>query len=578
MNEPTTYVWGKNKDGELSIGSSKNIYSPQTIKGLKRKNLVMVTSGGQHSAAIDSSGKLYVCGSYLHGKLGIENLTTVSVLGFSIVPALKDKVVRQVACGDYHTLCLLENGQVYTWGGTLHKKLGQRGQRQLNKPGLVTAFEGMDIVYVDCGDFHSMALTKDGKVYSWGGGGSFFNRGQCGHGDNKDVESPREISAFRNKFITHISCGGYHTLALTDTNEIYAWGSGLYGECGFGEFINTSSPKLVLMPWVKRRGEEHYGHVAQISAGGHHSMVLTSRGYVFSFGFASHGQLGIRSTVNQCEPQLVSDLRNKPIKMIATGWNHSLVLTYKGDVFVCGYGFFGQLGLGDDESRTKFTHINTLGSKKVERIYSGGNHSWALLDPAEPIRADYEPPSPVLSEPNSPVLSRSSSPVPSRTSPKLDIQRPEYVLQVAYSDVQYCHRFVRFRLREQTLEIGKAKAEEYVHEMYMSEQGLQYHRIQEDGEIVEETSVGPQVVSGGGANTFTCLLVCDPSKNEPPVEPNEEVEELSETNFILNPQQLRSDPVQAALSEWVRFFMQKVGENCISTPKFFELRPFSYAL
>lgn len=97
--------------------------------------------------------------------------------------------------------------------------------------------------------------------------------------------------------------------------------------------------------------------------------------------------------------------------MIAAGWNHSLVLTQDGDIFACGYGFFGQLGLGDDESRTVYTHVAALGPRKVERIYAGGNHSWALLDPALPIRPDYEPPSPVLSENNTPNASRSASPI-----------------------------------------------------------------------------------------------------------------------------------------------------------------------
>lgn len=41
-------------------------------------------------------------------------------------------------------------------------------------------------------------------------------------------------------------------MALTDNNELYAWGSGLYGECGFGEFISTSTPRLANFPWVKR--------------------------------------------------------------------------------------------------------------------------------------------------------------------------------------------------------------------------------------------------------------------------------------------------------------------------------------
>ena len=103
-SEGTTFAWGRNKEGELSQGSSGNVLAPTTIKRLKNKNLIMVASGGQHSAAIDVYGKLYVCGCYLHGKLGIEGLSTVTVPAFTPIKALDSKVVRQVACGDYHIL------------------------------------------------------------------------------------------------------------------------------------------------------------------------------------------------------------------------------------------------------------------------------------------------------------------------------------------------------------------------------------------------------------------------------------------------------------------------------------------
>ena len=52
--------------------------------------------------------------------------------------------------------------------------------------------------------------------------------------------------------------------------------------------------------------------MSQISAGGHHSLVLTARGSLYSFGYGSHGQLGLRTTTNQLLPQLVKDLVNKP--------------------------------------------------------------------------------------------------------------------------------------------------------------------------------------------------------------------------------------------------------------------------
>ena len=301
---------------------------------------------------------------------------------------------------------------------------------------------------------------------------------------------------------------------------------------------------------------------------------------MFSFGFASHGQLGLRNTINQSEPQLVTDLRTKPIKSIAAGWNHTLVLTERGDIYSCGYGFFGQLGHGDDESRTYFSHVSALGPKNVERIYAGGNHSWALLDPADPIKRDYEPPSPLPADlGNSENLLDMPSVIQKEEdtyefSSKLEIsQKIEYALQVAYSDIQFCHRFVRYKLKEEHLDMGKAKTEEFVHEMYINEAGLQYHRIQEDDDIIEVTGASEEIICRGGGSSITCLLVCDPCRNEVPIGKNEFAPEGEEITLILRPSQLVSSPMQTNLSEWVRFFMNKVAPYCAGVPKFFELRP-----
>ena len=93
------------------------------MKGIKNKTIVFISTGRQHTAAISSDGVLFVCGSSLHGKLGIDDLTMTCLNKFHLVPALQGIKVKQVACGDYHTLCLTQNGEVYAWGGTLHKVL-----------------------------------------------------------------------------------------------------------------------------------------------------------------------------------------------------------------------------------------------------------------------------------------------------------------------------------------------------------------------------------------------------------------------------------------------------------------------
>ena len=50
------------------------------------------------------------------------------------------------------------------------------------------------------------------------------------------------------KRVVKVACGGFHTLILTSENEVYGFGAGNYGECGYGDFLDTSKPRLVKFP------------------------------------------------------------------------------------------------------------------------------------------------------------------------------------------------------------------------------------------------------------------------------------------------------------------------------------------
>lgn len=158
------------------------------------------------------------------------------------------------------------------------------------------------------------------------------------------------------KFITKVAAGGFHTVAVTKDDELYAWGSGTYGELGSGNVQSVCKPQLVKMqnevmtvpsdddPTVEvLKFGSMRPKIKQISCGGHHTLVLTSRGFLYSFGYGAHGQLGLRTSQNQLVPALVKDLVNKKIDFIAAGWNHSLVLSAAGDIYATGYGNHGQL-------------------------------------------------------------------------------------------------------------------------------------------------------------------------------------------------------------------------------------------
>ena len=74
---------------------------------------------------------------------------------------------------------------------------------------------------------------------------------------------------------------------------------------------------------------------------------------------------------------------------IAAGRSHSLALITKNDVYACGSGREGQLGLPDKEMRKTFTHVLSLMSVNSVKLHAGGFHSWAILDEMMPKKDEF---------------------------------------------------------------------------------------------------------------------------------------------------------------------------------------------
>lgn len=157
IGDPDSYLFacGKNDHLQLSFKGYKYVDTPSGVSITKRHVITQVSSGANHTAFVTEEGYLYLFGSTLHGKLGIEGISYSNISNPQLFPLSKDTPVIQVACGDYHTLCLFENGEVWGWGGTLHKKIASKD----SSPALLNIPSSIKIVKIDCGDFHSVALS-----------------------------------------------------------------------------------------------------------------------------------------------------------------------------------------------------------------------------------------------------------------------------------------------------------------------------------------------------------------------------------------------------------------------------------
>ncbi|KAI8534379.1 hypothetical protein RHMOL_Rhmol10G0085200 [Rhododendron molle] len=196
--------------------------------------------------------------------------------------------VRQVAAGGTHSVVLTREGHVWTWG----QPWPPGDIKQISTPMRVQGLERVRIIAV--GAFHNLALLEDGILWAWGNN----EYGQLGTGDTQPRSQPIPVQGLSGLTLVDIAAGGWHSTALTDDGEVYGWGRGEHGRLGFGD---DKSSKMVPQR-VQLLVEEE---IIQVSCGGTHSVALTRDGHMFSFGRGDHGRLGYGRKVTTGHPSEV---------------------------------------------------------------------------------------------------------------------------------------------------------------------------------------------------------------------------------------------------------------------------------
>jgi alpha-tubulin suppressor-like RCC1 family protein len=201
---------------------------------------------------------LYTFGSNEMGQLGykIENKENPI---YSSTPFLINQLMGMhivaMSAGDGHSVCVTKNGLVYTWGASACGQLGLDGDEKMPRdsegypyqpiPIPVKLISDIRVKDIACGDAHTLALTIDGRLYSWGGAGC----GQLGHPNinnmSRDADNcpyqpyPRIIESLKNNVMLNIACGKAHSLSIDNEGCLYTWGAGACGQLGVdGIFCN----------------------------------------------------------------------------------------------------------------------------------------------------------------------------------------------------------------------------------------------------------------------------------------------------------------------------------------------------
>ncbi len=344
--------WGWNGLGQL--GSGQGAQSLVAGAPTSLRYAVSLSAGYHHTLALTSYGAIFAWGWNHFGQLGIGCSYTTSC-----EPALEPRPVavptnlqkvKAVAAGGFHSLALLENGTVLSWG---FNGVGQLGfgttDAQVSPhpvPGLT------DVVAISAGIYHSLAVRSDGSVWAWGW--NYF--GQLGDGTTTDRPVPTRVPGLTG--VTAVAGGGYHSLALAN-GTVQAWGMNNVGQLGDGTVVGRLRPTAV--PGL--------ASVSAVAAGGFHSLAVTGTG-VSTWGWNAFGQLGDGTTADRAAPSRVA-----PGTVAAGGLGHTVALQSDGTVTAWGWNVLGQLGDGSTTTRT--TPVAVVGMIRATLVSAGALHSLA---------------------------------------------------------------------------------------------------------------------------------------------------------------------------------------------------------
>eukprot|EP01036_Dinobryon_divergens_P023166 gene23166-31486_t len=243
------------------------------------------------------------------------------------------------------------------------------------------------VTAVSTGSRHTLALSNDGDVYSWGWG----HLGQLGHGDNLSVSHPRKIDSLAK--ITSVSAGGMHCGCIDETFNCYTWGACNYGQLGIGETVINSEmvsvPTKVRSPLsdqnqIQSADGGGYLLCSKISCGGMHTAAIALDGSVFCWGKADSGQTGFPDWYKTFfagvySPKKVYGFTGTAVD-VACGGFHTLILTSNDTVFAMGKEDFGLLGTGNTAHNMNIgaeipTRLPTFDGIKIVHFSAGGWHS-----------------------------------------------------------------------------------------------------------------------------------------------------------------------------------------------------------
>ena len=289
-----------------------------------------IAGGAGHVICLDVNGSVYTIGSNEYGQLGIGKNQEELSITFKI-QRVNLPPVKQVACGQHTSICVSEDGFVYSFGRNKFGQLGLGNLENYHSPQQIESLNNVD--FLACGAFHVICKTLSNDIYCWGSN----EYGQLGTEDLLDKITPFKCDSFSG--IVDIKCGFVHTLILTSNQEVYSCGSNKSGQLG------RNDGKYDIYCFLLFKIED-LANIIRIECGRCHSMCIDSNNDLYIFGGCYHGQLGLGGIEKVFKPKK-HPLSN--IIDVSSGGCTTFVKTSNNEIFAFGSNKNSYLGISKEE-------------------------------------------------------------------------------------------------------------------------------------------------------------------------------------------------------------------------------------
>ncbi|CAN6461483.1 unnamed protein product [Victoria cruziana] len=332
---------------------------------------------------------------YVWGDVWYDGTTTDAALNSSaartdaLLPKpLESNVVldvHQISCGVRHAALITKQGEVFTWGEESGGRLGHGFDADVCRPQLVESLAVSNAEHISCGEYHTCAVTVAGDLYTWGDG--THNAGLLGHGTDISHWVPKRVSGpLEGLQVSYVACGTWHSAVATSNGQLFTFGDGTFGVLGHGNRESTTYPKEVeslrgLKTIKVACGMWHTAAIVEVIVTQHGAHVSSRK--LFTWGDGDKYRLGHGDKKARLVPTCVSTLIDYNFHSLACGHSITVGLTTSGHIFTMGSVAHGQLGNPQSDGKVPCLVQDRLVGEYIEDIACGSDHVAVLTSRSE---------------------------------------------------------------------------------------------------------------------------------------------------------------------------------------------------